>query len=248
MPPCSVPAGTGCAVPPVPWHWPCRDTLCATLAVLHSGEYFLFESDSEEEEEVAVPEEPRPGRQSAFQVSMAGGPGGAGGAHGEVTAPLPTPARLPGLGDQHQDGAAAAGAAGATRYRGRCRWVWLTPKWGWGGRKGTQPYPMPTVCPGCCWHPVKGRHLSGVPGVCVDSLMATMGLGTSCAALLWCPCWVLSRTGDRVRTRRAPAGAGNNVHPPLSQCDPFPGGGLTHCLPCRGQRREGGGVGGARRG
>ncbi|NWR56171.1 PIEZ1 protein, partial [Bucorvus abyssinicus] len=39
-------------------------------AVLHSGEYFLFESDSEEEEEaVAVPEEPRPGRQSAFQLA-----------------------------------------------------------------------------------------------------------------------------------------------------------------------------------
>ncbi|NXL92044.1 PIEZ1 protein, partial [Alectura lathami] len=38
-------------------------------AVLHSGEYFLFESDSEEEEEAAVPEEPRPGRQSAFQLA-----------------------------------------------------------------------------------------------------------------------------------------------------------------------------------
>ncbi|NXJ86464.1 PIEZ1 protein, partial [Trogon melanurus] len=37
-------------------------------AVLHSGEYFLFESDSEEEEE-AVPEEPRPARQSAFQLA-----------------------------------------------------------------------------------------------------------------------------------------------------------------------------------
>ncbi|NXN14033.1 PIEZ1 protein, partial [Indicator maculatus] len=37
-------------------------------AVLHSGEYFLFESDSEEEEEAAVPEEPWPGRQSAFQL------------------------------------------------------------------------------------------------------------------------------------------------------------------------------------
>lgn len=43
----------------------------ATLAVLHSGDYFLFESDSEEEEEAAVPlpEEPRPNKQSAFQVS-----------------------------------------------------------------------------------------------------------------------------------------------------------------------------------
>ncbi|XP_029879733.1 LOW QUALITY PROTEIN: piezo-type mechanosensitive ion channel component 1 [Aquila chrysaetos chrysaetos] len=38
-------------------------------AVLHSGEYFLFESDSEEEEEAAVPEEPQPGRQSAFQLA-----------------------------------------------------------------------------------------------------------------------------------------------------------------------------------
>ncbi|KAM6380837.1 piezo-type mechanosensitive ion channel component 1 isoform 2-T2 [Pluvialis apricaria] len=38
-------------------------------AVLHSGEYFLFESDSEEEEEAAVLEEPRPGRQSAFQLA-----------------------------------------------------------------------------------------------------------------------------------------------------------------------------------
>ncbi|KAM6325133.1 LOW QUALITY PROTEIN: piezo-type mechanosensitive ion channel component 1 [Podargus strigoides] len=37
-------------------------------AVLHSGEYFLFESDSEEEEE-AVPEEPRPSGQSAFQLA-----------------------------------------------------------------------------------------------------------------------------------------------------------------------------------
>ncbi|NWX93061.1 PIEZ1 protein, partial [Nothoprocta pentlandii] len=37
-------------------------------AVLHSGEYFLFESDSEEEEE-AAPEEPRPGKQSAFQLA-----------------------------------------------------------------------------------------------------------------------------------------------------------------------------------
>ncbi|XP_053843044.1 piezo-type mechanosensitive ion channel component 1 isoform X1 [Vidua macroura] len=36
-------------------------------AVLHSGEYFLFESDSEEEEEVQ--EEPQPGRPSAFQLA-----------------------------------------------------------------------------------------------------------------------------------------------------------------------------------
>ncbi|XP_064884842.1 piezo-type mechanosensitive ion channel component 1 isoform X1 [Columba livia] len=40
-------------------------------AVLHSGDYFLFESDSEEEEEAAVPlpEEPRPNKQSAFQIA-----------------------------------------------------------------------------------------------------------------------------------------------------------------------------------
>lgn len=36
-------------------------------AVIHSGDYFLFESDSEEEEE-AAPEDPRPSAQSAFQV------------------------------------------------------------------------------------------------------------------------------------------------------------------------------------
>uniref|UniRef100_A0A8B9MZX4 Piezo-type mechanosensitive ion channel component n=1 Tax=Accipiter nisus TaxID=211598 RepID=A0A8B9MZX4_9AVES len=61
------------------WWRPWLDHAAGT--VLHSGEYFLFESDSEEEEEAAVPEEPQPGRQSAFQVSMAGGTGegGAGG-------------------------------------------------------------------------------------------------------------------------------------------------------------------------
>ncbi|XP_027473901.2 piezo-type mechanosensitive ion channel component 1 isoform X5 [Zalophus californianus] len=36
--------------------------------VIHSGDYFLFESDSEEEEE-AVPEDPRPSAQSAFQMA-----------------------------------------------------------------------------------------------------------------------------------------------------------------------------------
>lgn len=55
--------GTGCAM-----------TSCAIPTVLHSGEYFLFESDSEEEEETAVSEEQ--GRQSAFQVGVAGGSGG----------------------------------------------------------------------------------------------------------------------------------------------------------------------------
>ncbi|KAM9374073.1 piezo-type mechanosensitive ion channel component 1 [Phaethornis superciliosus] len=38
-------------------------------SVLHSGEYFLFESDSEEEEEAAVPEERHTGRRSAFQLA-----------------------------------------------------------------------------------------------------------------------------------------------------------------------------------
>ncbi|XP_016053163.1 PREDICTED: piezo-type mechanosensitive ion channel component 1 [Miniopterus natalensis] len=36
--------------------------------VIHSGDYFLFESDSEEEEE-AQPEDPRPSAQSAFQMA-----------------------------------------------------------------------------------------------------------------------------------------------------------------------------------
>lgn len=53
-------------------------------AVLHSGEYFLFESDSEEEES-STPEEQRPAQQSAFQVRAGGllGPAGAmGGTEG----------------------------------------------------------------------------------------------------------------------------------------------------------------------
>ncbi|XP_028736679.1 piezo-type mechanosensitive ion channel component 1 isoform X1 [Peromyscus leucopus] len=36
--------------------------------VIHSGDYFLFESDSEEEEE-ALPEDPRPAAQNAFQMA-----------------------------------------------------------------------------------------------------------------------------------------------------------------------------------
>lgn len=43
----------------------------ALPAVIHSGDYFLFESDSEEEEE-ALPEDPRPSAQSAFQVRWEG--------------------------------------------------------------------------------------------------------------------------------------------------------------------------------
>uniref|UniRef100_H0XWC8 Piezo type mechanosensitive ion channel component 1 (Er blood group) n=1 Tax=Otolemur garnettii TaxID=30611 RepID=H0XWC8_OTOGA len=37
-------------------------------SVIHSGDYFLFESDSEEEEE-ALPEDPRPSAQSPFQMA-----------------------------------------------------------------------------------------------------------------------------------------------------------------------------------
>lgn len=37
------------------------------LLVLHSGDYFLFETDSEEDEESPV-EDPKPPKQSAFQV------------------------------------------------------------------------------------------------------------------------------------------------------------------------------------
>lgn len=63
--------------PAIPRHGSGRAvTPGAALAVLHSGEYFLFESDSEEEEEAAaVPEETRPSRHSAFEVSMADGMG-----------------------------------------------------------------------------------------------------------------------------------------------------------------------------
>lgn len=39
-----------------------------TSAVLHSGDYYLFESDSEEEEEL-FSEEKKPQKQTAFQVS-----------------------------------------------------------------------------------------------------------------------------------------------------------------------------------
>ncbi|KAL4613578.1 piezo-type mechanosensitive ion channel component 1 isoform X1 [Arapaima gigas] len=37
--------------------------------VLHSGEYYLFESDSEEEEEAPPAEDPKPPRQTAFQLA-----------------------------------------------------------------------------------------------------------------------------------------------------------------------------------
>jgi hypothetical protein len=40
-----------------------------TFAVLHSGDYYLFESDSEEEDEL-FSEEKKPQKQTAFQVSL----------------------------------------------------------------------------------------------------------------------------------------------------------------------------------
>ncbi|XP_041339457.1 translation initiation factor IF-2-like isoform X2 [Pyrgilauda ruficollis] len=70
----------------------------------------------------------RPRRSAAFRgilplrVGQRGGGRGAGGATAGEAERLP--ARLPGLGDQHQDGAAAAGAARAaeaTHHRQRCR-------------------------------------------------------------------------------------------------------------------------------
>uniref|UniRef100_A0AAR2M1I4 Piezo-type mechanosensitive ion channel component n=1 Tax=Pygocentrus nattereri TaxID=42514 RepID=A0AAR2M1I4_PYGNA len=42
--------------------------VCGSLVVLHSGDYYLFESDSEEEEDVSV-EEQKQRRQTAFQVT-----------------------------------------------------------------------------------------------------------------------------------------------------------------------------------
>lgn len=46
---------------------PTHTFLPLPILVIHSGDYFLFESDSEEEEE-ALPEDSRPTAQSAFQV------------------------------------------------------------------------------------------------------------------------------------------------------------------------------------
>uniref|UniRef100_A0A8C9VS74 Piezo type mechanosensitive ion channel component 1 (Er blood group) n=1 Tax=Scleropages formosus TaxID=113540 RepID=A0A8C9VS74_SCLFO len=56
-------AGTGSATDSV---FPCSPCV---VAVLHSGEYYLFESDSEEEEETLPVEDLKPSRQSAFQVT-----------------------------------------------------------------------------------------------------------------------------------------------------------------------------------
>ncbi|KAK1330354.1 hypothetical protein QTO34_010543 [Cnephaeus nilssonii] len=54
----------GSSPPRTQWWRPWLDH----AAVIHSGDYFLFESDSEEEEE-AQPEDPRPSAQSAFQMA-----------------------------------------------------------------------------------------------------------------------------------------------------------------------------------
>ncbi|KAG3256695.1 piezo type mechanosensitive ion channel component 1, transcript variant X2 [Ictidomys tridecemlineatus] len=54
----------GASSPPRQWWRPWLDH----ATVIHSGDYFLFESDSEEEEE-ALPEDPRPSAQSAFQMA-----------------------------------------------------------------------------------------------------------------------------------------------------------------------------------
>ncbi|XP_072802892.1 piezo-type mechanosensitive ion channel component 1 isoform X1 [Vicugna pacos] len=59
------PGSPGGASPPQRQWWrPWLDH----ATVIHSGDYFLFESDSEEEEE-AQPEDPRPSEQSAFQMA-----------------------------------------------------------------------------------------------------------------------------------------------------------------------------------
>ncbi|XP_054553591.1 piezo-type mechanosensitive ion channel component 1 [Talpa occidentalis] len=54
----------GSPAPPRQWWRPWLDH----ATVIHSGDYYLFESDSEEEEEVQ-PEDPRPSAQSAFQMA-----------------------------------------------------------------------------------------------------------------------------------------------------------------------------------
>ncbi|XP_077918825.1 piezo-type mechanosensitive ion channel component 1 isoform X6 [Halichoerus grypus] len=58
------PGSPGGSSPRRQWWQPWLDH----ATVIHSGDYFLFESDSEEEEE-AVPEDPRPSAQSAFQMA-----------------------------------------------------------------------------------------------------------------------------------------------------------------------------------
>lgn len=138
-------------------------------AVLRSGEYFLFESDSEEEEEVQ--EEPRVGRPSAFQVSRAGGLHSsqrAGSVPSVLMAPVPvqlayqawvtntrTVLRQQEQPEQSQPPSSESAAGGCD-----------TPKLGWGGRRGHSP----ACCPLC----------------------VTLWWGWGQAVrLLWCPPWFL---------------------------------------------------------
>ncbi|XP_060041014.1 piezo-type mechanosensitive ion channel component 1 isoform X2 [Erinaceus europaeus] len=57
--------GSSSSSPQRQWWRPWMDH----ATVIHSGDYFLFESDSEEEEEEAQPEDPRSSTQSAFQMA-----------------------------------------------------------------------------------------------------------------------------------------------------------------------------------
>lgn len=71
--------------------------------------------------------------------------------------------------------------------------------------------------------------------------MAAMGLGTSRAALLWCPRWFLSWMGGKgcgVMSGRAPLGTRNNVHPLLRWYYPFPGRGVLTIAGDSGRREE----------
>lgn len=164
----------------VTWCWLCHDAPCrgashavtphATLAVLHSGDYFLFESDSEEEDEAAVPlpEEPRPNRQSAFQVSTAGGAWGVQGCSWGADSPSTpkiayqawvTNTRTALQQQEQQEQPEPPGAEVAAGGSG-------SPQNGAGGREGTRLCPTPTVCRSSCWQCVMGHHLNGVTGLC----------------------------------------------------------------------------------
>lgn len=180
--------------PAVPCHPAsrCAVTPSVTPTVLHSGEYFLFESDSEEEEEAAVPEEPRPGRQSAFQVGLVG-VGWCQPCCRVLTAPSPmqlayqawmTNTRTAlrqqereqqeALGDELTAGGTGSSQNGATRQP---KWGYCTLKWGWGCSGWGGKWSCPAVC---SWGPITGHHLHGVPSACVYSQMANIGLGASC--------------------------------------------------------------------
>lgn len=179
---------TGTAwAPAVPCHpvSHCAVTPSVTLTVLHSGEYFLFESDSEEEEEAAVPEEPRPGRQSAFQVSLVGA-GWCQPCCWVLTAPSPMQLAYQAwmtntrtalrqqereqqepLGDELTAGGVGSSQSGATRPPMGL----LNPKTGPGVPGGGDEAILSQL----------GHRLHGVPSMCVYPLIADLGLGTSCA-------------------------------------------------------------------